>query len=104
MITTRAMRENIPLEEGVEGQEDYSSEEGPNLSGLDMVARRATSELEKENVILQNRERPNVIHDIEGSKMGEWEGLVVFLDEFDGVSNAKVKKSCGYDLWVDLSS
>ena len=26
------------------------------------------------------------------------------MDEFDGVGNAKVEKSNGYDLWADLSS
>ena len=63
-----------------------------------------TKELEKENVILHDRERPFVVHDLEGSDMGEWEGPGIPLDEFDGVSNAKVEKSSGYDLWADLSS
>ena len=92
-VTTRAMRENV--------QEEYSSDEGHNLSELDRVARiarRATRKLEEENVILQDRERPNVIHDLEGSMMGEWEGPRTPLDEFDGVVNAKVEKPSGYDL------
>ena len=33
------------------------------------VSRKATRELEKKNVILYDRERPNVIHDLEGSEM-----------------------------------
>ena len=95
------------MEVGVEGQEECSSEEGPNLSELDRVARvarRATRELEKENVILHDRERSNVIHDLEGSEMEEWEGPGIPLDEFDGVDIAKVEKSTGCDLWADLSS
>ena len=36
--------------------------------------------------------------------MGKWEGPEIPLDEFDGVGNAKVEKSSGYDLWADLSS
>ena len=55
-------------------------------------------------MILHDRKRPNVIHDLDGSEMGEWEGPGVPLDEFDGVGNAKVEKSSGYDLWADLSS
>ena len=106
-VTTRAMRGKTPLEVGVEGQEEGSSEEGPNLSELDRVARvarRATRESEKENVILHDREGPNVIHDLEGSEMEEWEGPGIPLDEFDGVHIAKVEKSTGYDLWADLNS
>ena len=36
--------------------------------------------------------------------MGEWERSEIPLDEFDGVGNAKMEKSSGYDLWADLSS
>ena len=106
-VSTSAMRRKTPLEVGIEGQEEYSSDEGPNLSEFDKVARvarRATMELEKENVILHDRERPNVIHDLEGSEMGDWEGPGIPLYEFDGVGNAKVEKSSDYDLWADLSS
>ena len=55
-------------------------------------------------MILHDRQRPNVIHDLEGSDVGEWEGPGIPLDEFDGVGNTKVQKSSGYDLWADLSS
>ena len=68
------------------------------------VARRATRELERENVILHDRERPNVIHDVEDNEMGKWEGTRIPWDEFNSVDNAKVEKSSGYDLWTDLSS
>jgi hypothetical protein len=106
-VTTRAMRGNIEVEKDVVGHEEYSSDEGPNLSDLDRVARvarRATRELEKENEIVQDRERPNVIHDLHGSEMGEWEGPSIPLDEFDRVGKTKVDKPEGYDLWADLSS
>ena len=91
----------------MEGQDEYSSDEAPNLSILDRVAkvaRRATRELERENVILHDRERSNIIHDSEGSEMGEWDGPIIPLDEFNGVGNAKVKKASGYNLWAGLSA
>ena len=72
-VTTRARTWKAPLDVGVEGQEEYSSNEAPNLFKLDRVARiarKATRELERENVILRDRERPNVIHNLEGSEMG----------------------------------
>ena len=106
-ITTRAIREKTPLDVGVDGQEEYSSDEGPSLSELDRVAkvaRKATRELEKEKVILRDMERPNVIHDLEGSEMEQWEGPEISLEDFDGVDNAKVEKLSGYDLWADFSS
>ena len=106
-VTTRARKWKAPLEVDVEGQEEYSSDEAPNLSELDRVARvarRAIRELERKNVILHDRERPNIIHDLEGSEMGEWGGPKFFLHEFDGIGNAKVEKASGYDLWADLSS
>ena len=61
---------------GIEDQEEYFSDEAPNLSELDRVsrvARRATRELERENVILHDRKRSNIIHNLEGSEMEEWE-------------------------------
>ena len=47
MVTTRARKEKAPMELGIEGQDEYSSDEAPNLSKLDRiarVARRATRE------------------------------------------------------------
>ena len=61
---------------GIEDQEEYFSDEAPNLSELDRVSRvprRATRELERENVILHDRKRSNIIHNLEGSEMEEWE-------------------------------
>ena len=95
------------MEVGIEDQGEYSSDEAPYLSELDRVARvarRATRELERENVILHHKERSNIIHDLEGSEMGEWKGPKTPLDVFDGVGNTKMEKTSGYDLWADLSS
>ena len=106
-VTTRTRKGKAPMELEIEGQDEYSSDEAPNLSELDRVAkvaRRATRELGKENVILHDRERSNIIHDLEGSEMGEWKGPKIPLDEFDGVGNTKIEKTSGYDLWADLSS
>ena len=106
-VIIRARRGDAPLEVGIGDQEEYSSDEGLNIPELDKVARVArnvTKEIEKENAILHDRQRPNVIHDLEGSDIGEWEGPGIPLDEFDGVGNTKVEKSSGYDLWADLSS
>ena len=106
-VTTKARKGKAPMELGIEGQEEYSSDEAPNISELDRVtkvARRATRELERENVIFHDRERSNIIHDLEGSEMREWKGPKILLDEFDGVGNAKVKKTIGYDLWANLRS
>ena len=50
-----------------------------------------TKEIEKENVILHDRQRPNVIHDLEGSDVGEWERPRIPLDEFDGEAILKWK-------------
>ena len=100
-VTTRVRRRRTSLEVRVEDQEDYSSDEAPNLSELDRVARvarKATRELKRENVIFHDRERPNAIHDLKGSEMGEWERPGILLDEFNGVGNVKVQKSSGYDL------
>ena len=72
--TTRARRRDAPLEIGIGDQEEYFSDEGLNIPELDKVARVAmdiTKEVEKENKILHDRQRPNVIHDLEGSDGGE---------------------------------
>lgn len=36
-VTTRAMRGNIQVEKDVEGQEEYSSDEGPHLSDFEIL-------------------------------------------------------------------
>jgi hypothetical protein len=61
------------------------------LERVAKIARRAIKALQKENGILQDGERPNVIHDLDGSEMGEWEGLDIPLDEFDEVRKVKVE-------------
>ena len=48
-------------------------------------------------------EGPNVIHDLNNSEMGQWEGSDILLDESDVVKKTRVEKSDGYDLWTDLS-
>jgi hypothetical protein len=68
VVTTRAMRGNAQANKDVKGQEEYSSDEGPNLSDFDRVTRvvkKATRELETEDMILQNRKKPNVINELE---------------------------------------
>ena len=54
--------------------------------------------------MLQDREGLNVIHDLEGSDVGEWEGPDIIVDEFDSVKRPKADRIDGYDLWADLSS
>ena len=88
-VTTRAMKDNMPVE--IEAEEENE-------------ARKATKALERKNEILQDRKRPNVIHDLDGSDVGEWEGQGIPLDEFDSVRRIKADKMDGYDLWADLSS
>jgi hypothetical protein len=44
-VTTRAMRGNIQADKDLERQEEYPSDEGPNLSDLDKVARKTAKEL-----------------------------------------------------------
>lgn len=97
----------MPLDNEVEGQEEDSSGEVPYFSDLEKVAieaRKASKALEEENEILKDRERPNVIYDLDGSDVGEWEGPSIPLDEFDGVRKPKADRPEGSDLWADLSS
>ena len=106
-VTTGAMRGNIQPDNEMEEQEERSSDEAPQLSDLKKVARtarRVTKALEVGNEILQDRERPNIIHDLEGNEMGEWEGPSIPLDKFDGTKMTMEDKPNGYDLWADLSS
>ena len=106
IVTTRAMRGNLQTKKDVEEQEEYSSDEAPHLSDLERIARTAriaTKALEVENEILQDRERPNIVHNLEGSEMGEWKGPRILLDEFDGVRREKKDKPNRYVLWANLS-
>ena len=67
-------------------------------------ARKATKALEMKNEIVHDRERSNVVHDLDGSDVGDWEGLGILVDEFDSVRRPKANIVDGYDLWADLSS
>ena len=54
-VTTRAMRGDLQAKKEMEVQEEYSSDEAPNLSDLEIVVRttrRTAKVLEKENEIL----------------------------------------------------
>lgn len=59
--------------------------------------------MERKNEIIQDKERPSIIYDLEGSEMGEWEGHGIPLEGFDGVRKARIEKLEGYDLWATLS-
>lgn len=108
VITTKAMVGNTLLDNEVVAQEEYSSDdvEPPHLSNLEKVAstvRRATKAIEGENDILHDRIIPNVIHDLDDSEMGQWEGPDIPFDEFDHVRKLRAEKTKGYDLWANLS-
>ena len=106
-VTTRAMRSNLQAEREMEGQEECSSDEASHFLDLEGIARtawRTTEALERENVIIQDRERPPSVHEGEGSEMGEWEGPGIPKEEFEGIRHTRTKKKEGYDLWADLSS
>lgn len=45
-----------------------------------------------------------MIHDLDASKMGEWEGPKIPREEFKEVKKTRLKKTKGYDLWADLGS
>ena len=49
-------------------------------------------------------EGPNVIHDLDDSDMGQWEGPGIPLDEFEAVRKPRMEKLDGYDFWAVLSS
>ena len=106
-VTTRAMRGNMPIEVEVEEEEENSLGDVPYFSDLENVdreARKTTKALERENEILQDKERLNVFHDLDGSDVGDWEGPGIPVDEFDSVRRLKADIVDGYDLWTDLSS
>ena len=108
-VTTRAMRGSAPLEDELDRRENYSSDdmEQPQFYGLEKMAsaaRQATRAIEKENEILDNGGGRPVIHDLEDSDIGQWEGPKIPMDEVDAVKRPQVKEAGGYDLWSDLSS
>ena len=102
-VTTRAMRGNLQAEREVEGQEEFSLNEAPNLSDLERIARtarRTAKALKRENEILQDRERPPSVHKGKASEMGEWEGPGIPKEEFNRVRKAMTERREGYDLWA----
>ena len=60
--------------------------------------------MEREKEVLQNGARAPMIHDLDASKMGEWEGPKIPREEFKEVKKTRLKKTKGYDLWADLGS
>ena len=106
-IITRAMRGNMPIEMEVEEDEENPLVDVPYFSDLENVARearKATKALEMKNEIVHDRERSNVVHDLDDSDVGDWEGLGIPVDEFDSVRRPKADIVDEYDLWADLSS
>ena len=82
----------MPIE--VEEEEDEENPLGDvpyflNLENVAREARKATKALEKENEIVHDRERSNVIHDLDGSNVGDWEGPGIPVDKFDNVISAQ---------------
>ena len=87
-VSTKAMRGSAPAEDELEGHENYSSDdvEPPHFPDLKKVAnatRHVTKALAKDNEILDDMGGPNVIHDLDDSDMGQWEGPEIPLDEFE---------------------
>ena len=108
-VTTRAMRGSAPIEDKLDEHENYSSDdvEQPQFQELEKVAsaaRHATRAIERENEILDGEEGQRVIHDLEDSDIGQWEGPGIPMDGVEVVKKPQVKKAGGYDLWSDLSS
>ena len=105
-VTTRAMRVNTLAVNELEGQNEYSSvvvepPHFPDLKKVANAARQATKVSARKNEILDDREGSNVIHDLDGRDMDQWEGPGIPLDEFEGVHKPRVEKADGYDLWAD---
>ena len=75
-----------------------------DLEKVGKEAKKATKALERDKEIFQDEERPNIIYDLDGDDVGEWEGPGIPLNEFDSVRRPKADRIYGYDLWADLSS
>ena len=78
-VTTRAMRGSAPREDELDGQENHSSHDvvRPQFQELEKVAntaRQATRAVARENDILDDERGHPVMHDVEGSDRGQWEG------------------------------
>ena len=108
-VTTRAMRGSAPIEDAVDEHANYSSDdvERPQFDELGKVAstaRQATRAVARENQILDEERGQPVIHDLEDSDIGQWEGPGIPMDDVATVKEPPSKKAGGYDLWYDLSS
>ena len=106
-VTIRAMRGNAPLEVEGEEKKKNSLKEIHFYSDLENVprkTRKTTKALERENEIVHEKERSNVVHDLDGSDVEQWEGPGIPIEEFDSVRRPKADKVDGYDFWADLSS
>ena len=108
-VTTRAMRGNAPIGDELGGHENSSSDdvERPQFHELGKVAsaaRQATRGVARENEILDEEREQPVIHDLDDSDIGQWEGPGIPMDNIEMVKRTQVKKTSGYDLWSDLGS
>ena len=97
-VTTRAMRGSAPVEDKIDEPENYSSDDvkQPQFHELEKVAsaaRQTTRAIERENEILDGEEGQRVIHDLEDSDMGQWEGPGILMDDVDAVKKPQVKKA-----------
>ena len=97
-VTTKVLRGSTLVKHKLEGQENYSSDDVepphfPDLKKVANAARQATKVLARENEILDDMEGPNVIHDLDGSDMGQWEGPIIPLDVFEAVRKPRVEKA-----------
>ena len=45
-----------------------------------------------------------MVHDLEDSDIGQWEGPGIPMDDVEAMRKPLVKKTSGYDLWSDLNS
>ena len=107
-VPTRAMRGSAPIEDAVDEQADYSSDdvERPQFDELGKVAstaREATRAVVRENQILDEEREQPVFHDLEDSDIGQWEGPGIPMDDVTTMKEPPSKKAGGYDLWSDLS-
>ena len=106
-VTTKAMRGNAPLEVDEEEEEENSLEEISYFSDLENVireARKATKALERENEIVHEMKRSNVIHNLDGSNIEEWEDPGISVEEVDSSRRPRADRVDKYDIWADLSS
>lgn len=106
-VMRRAMRESQQVRKEGIGQSKCSSEEPPNLSKLERVARaarRAVRSLGNRVEDGQGELEELVTHGSESSVRGEWKGPRIPREEPAMESKENGGKGEAYDLWVDLNS